>query len=173
VDFEIHRRIQTAIRSCHDLRKHLRSSHLAGQTKGTIYKTLICPGLLYSSETWVPTKREENLLLVFERSRYIFELDREFNSRNDMIRGAENLPKTYYLFRTVPEGRRNQGRPQSRWADGVNSDSRPFGGHYWTSFAQDRVQWRDFLRQAPTNSWLDSRVDWVFLKRHFSGMASF
>jgi hypothetical protein len=47
--------------------KHLQSSHLSRQTKFTIHKTLMRPVLLYNSETWVLTKREENQLLVFER----------------------------------------------------------------------------------------------------------
>jgi hypothetical protein len=84
---------------------------------------------------------EENRLLVLERkvlrtiygpkivdgvyrSRYNFELDREFNSVNGvvksnrlryaghMLRGAEDLPQRA-LFRAVPESRRNQGRPKS------------------------------------------------------------
>jgi hypothetical protein len=36
-------------------------------TKFTIHKTLIRPVLVYGSETWVLTKREEDQLLVFER----------------------------------------------------------------------------------------------------------
>jgi hypothetical protein len=60
---------------------------------------LIRPVLLYGSVTWVLTKRKDNRFLVFERnvlgliygpkivdgvykSRYNFELDREFNSPN-------------------------------------------------------------------------------------------
>jgi hypothetical protein len=60
---------------------------------------LIRPVLLYGSEKWVLTKREENQLLVFEkkvlrticgpkiengvyRRRYNHELDKEFNSPN-------------------------------------------------------------------------------------------
>jgi hypothetical protein len=60
---------------------------------------LISPFLLYGSETWGLTKREENRLLLFERkvlrtiygpkkktvctrSRYNFELNRECNSPN-------------------------------------------------------------------------------------------
>jgi hypothetical protein len=60
---------------------------------------LIRPVLLYGSETWVITKREETQLLVFERKvlrticglkiendvyrrRYNHELDKEFNSLN-------------------------------------------------------------------------------------------
>jgi hypothetical protein len=51
VDFEIQRRIQTGSRCFCGMRKHLRSSQLARQTKLTAYKTLICPILLYGSET--------------------------------------------------------------------------------------------------------------------------
>jgi hypothetical protein len=99
----------------------------------------------------VLTKKGENRLLVFERkfprtifdpkivdglyrSRYNFEIDREFNSPNDsgvvqsnklryvghMMRGAQDLPQKA-LLRAVPEGRRNQGRPISRWRDRQNS----------------------------------------------------
>jgi hypothetical protein len=67
MSLEIQRRIQTANRCFFGLRKHLRSSHLSRQTKFTIRKTLICPVLLYGSQRWVLTKREENQLLVFER----------------------------------------------------------------------------------------------------------
>jgi hypothetical protein len=42
------------------MRKNLQSSHLSRQTKLTNHKTLIRPVLLYGSETWVLTKREEN-----------------------------------------------------------------------------------------------------------------
>jgi hypothetical protein len=105
----------------------------------------------------VLTKREENQLLVFERKvlqticgskiengvyrrRYNHELDKEFNSLNALnvtktsrlryaghiIRRPEDLPQKT-LFRAKPNGRRNQGRPKSRWADGVNSDSLALG----------------------------------------------
>jgi hypothetical protein len=93
----------------------------------------------------VLTKKDENRLLVFERkvlrmiydpkivdgvyrSRYNFELDREFKNQNiigvvksnklryadgRMIRGAEDLPQRA-VFRTVLEGRRNQRRTKYR-----------------------------------------------------------
>jgi hypothetical protein len=67
VSLEIQRRIQTTNRCFYRLRNHLRSSNLSHQTKFTIHKTLIHPVLLYGSETWVMTKREENQLLVIER----------------------------------------------------------------------------------------------------------
>jgi hypothetical protein len=97
VSLEIQRRIQTANRCFFGLRKQLQSRHLSRPTEFIIYKTLIRPVLLYGSETWVLTKREENQLLVFERKvlqticcpklengvyrkRYNFELQREFDS---------------------------------------------------------------------------------------------
>jgi hypothetical protein len=67
VSLEIQRAIQTANRYFFGLREHMQLSHLSCQTKFTIHKTLIRPVLLYGSETWVLTKREENQLLVFER----------------------------------------------------------------------------------------------------------
>jgi hypothetical protein len=114
------------------------------------------------------TKREENQLLVFERKvlqticvpkiengvymrRYNHELEREFDSPNvlnvtktsrlryagRMIRRPEDIPQKA-LFRAKPIGRRNQGRPKSRWADGLNSDSLALGVRDWTHCAQDR-----------------------------------
>jgi hypothetical protein len=105
----------------------------------------------------VLTKREENQLLVFERKvlrticgskiensiyrrKYNHKLEREFDSPNvlnvtktsrlryagHMIRRPEDLPQKT-LFRAKPNGRRNQGRPKSRWADLVNSDSLALG----------------------------------------------
>jgi hypothetical protein len=54
----------------------------------------------------------------------------------------------------IINGRINQGRPKSRWADGVNSDSLALGVRDWTHCAQDRQTWRDLLQQALTRYWL-------------------
>jgi hypothetical protein len=70
------------------------------------------------------------------RRRYNHELDKEFDSPNalnvtktsrlryagHMIRRPEDLPQKALIFRAKPNGRRNQGRPKSRWADSVISD---------------------------------------------------
>jgi hypothetical protein len=119
------------------------------QTKFTIHKTLIRPVLLYGSETRVLTRREENQLLVLEskvlrticgpkigngvyRRRYNHELNgyiflngtktSRLRYAGHMIKRPEDLPQKA-LFRAKPDGKRNQGRPKSRWADGVKSDS--------------------------------------------------
>jgi hypothetical protein len=67
VCLEIQRRIYTTNKCFFELGKHLQSNHLSRETKFTIHKTLIRPVLLYGSEMWMLTKREENQLLVFER----------------------------------------------------------------------------------------------------------
>jgi hypothetical protein len=134
----------------------------------TIHKTLIRPVLLYGNETWVLTKREEKQLLVFERKvlrticgskiengvyrkRYNHDSSNALNATKTsrlhyaghMIRRPEDLPKKA-LFRAKPNERRNQGRPKSRWADGVNSDTLALGVR----------DWRDLLQQALTRFWL-------------------
>ena len=186
VSLEIQRRIQTANRCFFGLRKQLQSRHLSRPTKYIIYKTLIRPVLLYGSETWAMTRREENQLLVFERKvlrtisgpknengvfrrRYNFELEREFDSPNvinvvktsrlryagHMIRRPEDLPQKA-IFIARPQGTRRQGRPKSRWADGVNSDSRALGALDWTNRARDREQWKELIHQAMTHRWLSA-----------------
>jgi hypothetical protein len=124
---------------------------------------LIRAVLLFGSETWVLTKREENQSLVIERKvlrticcskiendvykrRYNHELDKEYDSPN-----ALNVTKT---SRLDSNGRRNQGRPKSRWVDGVNSDSLALEIRDWTHCAQDRQSWRDLLQQPLTRYWL-------------------
>jgi hypothetical protein len=162
VSLKIQRRSQTVNRCFFGLRKHLQL------TKFTIHKALIRPVLLYSSKTWVLTKREANQLLVFEKlvlrticdpkikngfysRRYNHELDKEFDSPNapndtktSRLRYAGHMirrledPPQKTLLRAKPIGRRNQGRTKSWWADGVNSDSLALGFRDWTHCAQDR-----------------------------------
>jgi hypothetical protein len=123
------------------------------------------------------TKREENQLLVFERKvlrtisgpivengvyrrRYNFELDREFDNPSvinvvktsrlryagHMIRRPEDLPQKA-IFIANPQETRRQGRPRSRWVDGVSS-YRALGAPVWTNRAKDREKWREFCNQA-------------------------
>jgi hypothetical protein len=70
-----------------------------------------------------------------------------------MIRRPEDLPQIA-LFRAKPNGRRNQRRPKSRWAGGVNSDSLALGARDWTHCAQDRQSWKDLLEHSLTKYWL-------------------
>ena len=177
---EIQKRIQLANRCFYGLRKQLRSNQLTKKTKFAIYKTLIRPVLVYGSETWVTTKKEENSLMVFERKilrticgatfengsyrrRYNFELDKMFNSpslinviKTNRLRYAGHMSRrdsdspSKVLFGSRPEGRRKVGRPKGRWSDAVTSDAMVLGARNWTTLAQDRGKWKVLLDQALT-----------------------
>jgi hypothetical protein len=161
VSLEIQRRKQTANKCFFGLRKYLRSSH---------HKTLIGPVLLYGSETWVLTKTEENQFLVFKKivlrticgpkiemvctgGGTTMNLIKSLSAQMPYMSRRQDLPQKA-LFRAKPNGRRNQGRLKSRWADGVNSNSLALGVRNWTYCAQDRQTWRDLLQQALTRYWL-------------------
>jgi hypothetical protein len=47
-----------------------------------------------------------------------------------------------------PKGKRPLGRPRCRWEDNIKLDLREIGvdGANWIGLAQDRVQWRAFVR---------------------------
>jgi hypothetical protein len=47
-----------------------------------------------------------------------------------------------------PEGKRPLGKPKCRWEDNIKPDLREISidGVNWIQLAQDRVQWRDFLK---------------------------
>jgi hypothetical protein len=54
----------------------------------------------------------------------------------------------YRVWVTRPEGKRPLGRPRRRWEDNIKMDLREIGidGANWTRLAQDRVQWRAFVK---------------------------
>lgn len=66
VSTEIKRRIIAASKCAYGLSKHLRSHLLSRKTKIKIYRTLIKPVLTYACETWTMSKKDENLLCIFE-----------------------------------------------------------------------------------------------------------
>ena len=63
---EIQARINSGNKIYYALQHLLISNALSRNTKITIYKTLIRPIVLYGSETWSTTKRDEALLQTFE-----------------------------------------------------------------------------------------------------------
>jgi hypothetical protein len=70
-----------------------------------------------------------------------------------MTRRPEALPQKV-IFRAKPIRRKNQGRPKSRWVDGVDSDSLALGVRDLTHCAHDRQSWRDLFQQLLTWYWL-------------------
>ena len=63
---EIQARINSGNKIYYALQHLLKSNALSRNTKITIYKTLIRPIVLYGSETWSTTKRDNALLQTFE-----------------------------------------------------------------------------------------------------------
>ncbi|KAJ4451220.1 hypothetical protein ANN_02680 [Periplaneta americana] len=67
------------------------------------------------------------------------------------VRAAMNLrgrrPEGKKIFR---EGKRPLGRPRRRWGDNIKMDLREVGydGRDWINLAQDRDQWRAYVRAA-------------------------
>ncbi|KAJ4427647.1 hypothetical protein ANN_25295 [Periplaneta americana] len=56
----------------------------------------------------------------------------------------------YSLLVGRPEGKRPLGRPRRRWEDNIKMDLREVGydDRYWINLAQDRDQWRAYVRAA-------------------------
>jgi hypothetical protein len=63
---EIRSRLNSGNTCCHAVQNLLSSHLLSRNVKIKIYKTIILPVVLYGSETWSLTSREENRLRVFE-----------------------------------------------------------------------------------------------------------
>jgi hypothetical protein len=66
MDKEINSRLNSRNACCHSVHSLLSSRLLSGNVKVKIYKTIILPVVLYGSETWSLTLREEHRLRVFE-----------------------------------------------------------------------------------------------------------
>lgn len=156
----------------------LKSRTLSRSCKKVIYKTVIRPVVTYGSETWVMTKKSEELLNMWERKilRKIFGpvcLNGEWRIRtNDEVYRlyedppitteikrarirwlghVERMPESRgvrQLFRGRPSGRRLPGRPRKRWLDDVEDDLRALGVRHWRRCAVDRNGWRDVVEQA-------------------------
>jgi hypothetical protein len=54
-----------------------------------------------------------------------------------------------------PEGKKPLGRPRRRWEDNIKMDLGEIGidGANWIQLAQDRVQWRNFVKTV-MNLWV-------------------
>lgn len=64
---EIGRRILLGNKCYNALRKQLSNRNISRKTKLIIYKTLILPVVTYGAETWAISKRDADLLRIFER----------------------------------------------------------------------------------------------------------
>jgi len=177
---EINNRVMLANIRYFGMMNMLKAKNINRKHKVTMYKTLIKPVLIYGVETWVLSKVDELHLGVFERkilrriygpvceeavwrSRYNEELYRFYDEADlvttvkitrlrwagHVMRMQDNLPcKKITLDK--PEGRRQVGRPNLRWIDGVTKDAEKLGVRNRRAWARDRDDWRQFLESAKT-----------------------
>jgi len=156
VEKEIQRRIFAGNRTYFAAINHFRSRLLARAAKIMLYKTLIRP-VMYGAEAWTLTKKEEQAVLIFERTifRRIYGLkyeNWEWKSRThreleEMSKG-ENIVKCMKgqriswlghldrmeedrmpkkIFKQELEGTRRRGRPRETWKEEVERDLEVLG----------------------------------------------
>ena len=135
--------------------------------KGTVYKTVVRPALLYGAETWATTRGQEARLEVNEMRmlRWMCGVTRRDKIRNEHIRGTtivvqaskkitEKRLKWYGHVRRMKEeqivrrmldvdipGKRKRGRPNVRWKDVCKRDMMQ------TGLKEDNATNRAALRQ--------------------------
>ena len=143
-----------------------------------LYKILIGPIVTYGREAWVLTKRNEQRINIWERKvlRRIFEpvKDKELRrirtikklmdiyrekdlvtlikcQRMKWLRHVHRMQSNRYPKRTMeekPGGRRNRGRPRTRWLEDVEDALRRIGVRRWRKEAKDRRTWRGICKAA-------------------------
>jgi len=175
---EIKKRILMANKGFYGLKIQFKSQILSIKNKIKLHKTLIRPVLACGSETWVLSKYDEAILGVFERKilRAIFgptndngewrikynnelytlykESDKVTYIKMNRLKWAghfihmEEQSPTRRVLVAVVEGRRQRGRLQLRWEDGVMEDARKLGKRNWRNGARNTDSWQKLLKKA-------------------------
>lgn len=180
VEEEIKTRIIQGNRCFYALKHLFRSSLLNMSTKYRLYKTTIRSVVMYSSETWSLTLKQENTLKCFERKiqraicgpvqegdlwrqRTNMELKELFGDENIIgaiksarLRWAGHMIRmddsrvAKKVFLQNVEGVRAKGRPRKRWIDGVEEDLEKLQVVNWGVVSADRHLWRQIVESAKT-----------------------
>ncbi|KAJ4448523.1 hypothetical protein ANN_10541 [Periplaneta americana] len=100
------------------------------------------PGITFHDSNSAFLNSSHNFLvtdLLILRLRWAGQVARMGESRN-----------AYRMLVGRPEGKRPLGRPRRRWEDNIKMDLREVGydGRDWINLAQDRDQWRAYVRAA-------------------------
>ena len=175
-DEEILTKLANANKCLGACKKLIASKLLSNKTKIRLYKTIIQPVLLYGSETWVMSKRNEKRLIVFENKilRKIFGPVQEGEiwriRKNQELRvlytdpdivaivkarrlswighvlRRQNGNRLLEVWRATPVGKRPLGRPKLRWTDQVKKDIGTMGADI--NLAEDRAEWKRLVYEA-------------------------
>ena len=138
----------------------------------------------YGAEAWTLTKKEEQVLILFERkifrriygrknesgewkSRTNRELEETIKGENILkwikgrrvswlghLKRMEEDRMPKKIFTREMEGTRRKGRPRKRWKEEVEKDLQVLVVRRWREFVADRKKWKDIVRQAKVHSGL-------------------
>ena len=175
---EIKERIKAVSKAYFSLQHLLKSKLLSWNSKKLIYRTILRPVVMYASETWVMTSRDEALLNTWEtkmlrriygpscrnnewRIRTNQEIDSLYQEPNlvtEIKRGrlrwlghVERMPvdrAVSKVHRLKPEGRRQRGRPRKRWLDDVEEDLRSLDVRRWRGKTQDSLRRSELFKDS-------------------------
>ena len=144
----------------------------ARRLKGKVYKSVVRPALLYSSETWPMKRAQEKRMEVAEMRmlRWMCGVTRLDRIKNDYIRGTVKVAEVTkkmqerrlqwygHVMRREEEsvcrrvmnmevpGKRKRGRPRKRWKDTIKEDM--LEKNVQVDDTQDRSRWRRLTRSS-------------------------
>lgn len=166
---EIQRRIALAWKKFWSLKFILLDRTLNLKMRCSVMNTCILPALLYGAQTWSLTKKERDMLSVCQRKmeRKILNITLRDKVRNEDIRRKTQIHDAPEVARQLKMkwaghvmrlnnnrwshkltvwdpriGKRNVGRPKSRWADEIKLNF----GNRWSNIAKDRQIWKNLTK---------------------------
>ena len=169
---EISQRIKSAWYNWKKTSGVLCDKRISARLKGKVYKSVVRPALLYSSETWPMKRAQEKRMEVSEMRmlRWMCGVTRRDKIKNDYIRGTVKVTEITkklqerrlqwfgHVMRKEEEsvcrrvmnmevpGKRRRGRPRKRWKDTLNEDMRK--KDVQVNDTQDRNRWRRLIRNS-------------------------
>lgn len=177
-DTEIKTRIMKGSKCVGSLYKFLKSKSISRAAKLRTYKTIIRPTVLFGCELWVLSKRNQQILEVWERKilRTIFggkksgdlvlrrtniEVTELYNDTNitGVIKG-QRLRWLGHIVRMTEDKvvkkvfkggvvtKKRRGRPKETWFSAVKKDIELMGIRRWKELAADRAKWRRVIQKA-------------------------
>lgn len=172
---EVNNRIAKFTKNVNCLYPLLKEKSIPKDVKICIYSTILCPVLMYGSETWTLTKKIKSKIQAAEMRilRLIHGVTRRDRIRNDDIRAAlkvtsilSDIEKSQLrwfghvirmqdsrdvkrMFDWKPDNKRPLGRPRKRWKDQIKEiTSREIQDFTEVErIARDRIEWRSLTKR--------------------------
>ncbi|KAK3548852.1 hypothetical protein QTP70_021037 [Hemibagrus guttatus] len=167
---EVKKQVQALWNGWRKVSRVLCDRKISARIKGKVYRTLVRPAMLYGLETVSLRKRQESELEVAELKMLRFSLGvtKLGRIRNEYIRGTAHVGRlgdkvrearlrwfghvqrreNEYIGRRMLDmelpGRRQRGRPNRRYMNGINEDMKLVGAS--VEDAEDKDRWREMIR---------------------------